>query len=182
MSSTVGKGLERGIGAIAAMIAVNDLTRTSLQRIAYLTSDINRQRIPKQMHAESARPVPPRQLSTDRKSLHYDPCYTRVEVEFDGEMRKNDVHAYDVDEGWIDVRVRRADGRYRLDASGKFVLQRLHGVVVPSFKRVIAQPPIKQVTVATAPHDDVAAQKRAAEKQARKQALRIALAERNATR
>ena len=44
---------------------------------------------------------PPRRLSSDERSPHYDPCYLRVDVMLDGVLRPKDVEEYDLDGGWL---------------------------------------------------------------------------------
>lgn len=126
--------------------------------------------------------VPPRRLSTDRSSLFYDICYKRVGVRFNGKEMPNNVHEYNVDEGWVDVRVRRADGRYKLDEFGKYVVERwTNGTVEPYFKEK-STADIHRISPVSVPHDDEAAKHRAVDKQARKAAKRAAVAERNTLR
>jgi hypothetical protein len=122
-------------------------------------------------------PKPPRKLSTDRADVSYDICYKRVGVFFDGKER-DDVNSYDMDEGWIDRRLRNGKRRF-IVKDGAYVLERLYGVVEPYFKSQAAPPvqaPVRDPAVASA------VQEAAAAKQARKAAKRAAIAERNAAR
>ena len=119
--------------------------------------------------------APPRKLSTDRSSIHYDICYLRVGVKFNGEERKGDVHAYDVDAGWIEVRAKNAMGKFRIDGHGNFVITRLLGTVEPFWKeqRTSFSAPVR------AQHDDAAQLSAAESKRQRKAAQRAAIAQRN---
>lgn len=74
---------------------------------------------------------PPRQLSTDERSLHYvDWAIGNVEVVFNGKTRPNDVVSYDADDGWIEAQVRLPNGRLRIER-GRVLTVRLRGVVEP---------------------------------------------------
>jgi hypothetical protein len=120
----------------------------------------------------------PRKLSTDRGSIHYDVIYKKIGVRFNGEERRNDVHAYDIDEGWIDVRAKNSMGQFKLNDDGSYVISRLVGTVEPfwkSNKPVQALP--SGITRNDALHMDAAAAKRA-----RKAERLRALAEREALR
>lgn len=116
--------------------------------------------------------LPPRRLSTDRTSKHYDPCYVRVAVKFNGEKRENDVHEYDVSEGWIDVRVRNERGQFILDKVGAYKLQRLHGIVEPYFTRKAANTAAPVRDAQAARSAQLAADAKRARRAAKLQALK----------
>lgn len=116
----------------------------------------------------------PNRLSTDKRSVFYDPCYVRVGVRFNGEER-DDVHEYNVTAGWITVRERNEAGKYRITQSGSYALTVLHGTVEPYWKRPPVEEPIRHVIE----HNDDAHINAAEAKRARRAAKRAALAERN---
>lgn len=82
--------------------------------------------------------APPDRLSVDTASPHFDPCYRRVGVKFNGLDRQGDVQEYCVSEGWIDVRQRGAGGKFMVESDGTYRLSRLHGEVVAYFRHGIA--------------------------------------------
>jgi hypothetical protein len=107
---------------------------------------------------------PPRRLSTDKSSPHYDDCYVNVRVWLDGKERPNDVHEYDVDEGWIVIRERNGFRKFKIDGRGDFILKKLEGHVEAFFKDSTPAPVASPAS--TVQHDDAAAQARAEEKRA----------------
>lgn len=98
----------------------------------------------------SSAPTPPRRLSIDTKSPHFDECYRRVDVYLNGAKRPNDVAEYSVQDGWIET------------LSGRI----LHGTVEPRWRPIPAAPPPPDPAAAAA---SAAARQEAAEaKRARK--------------
>lgn len=81
--------------------------------------------------------IPPDRLSVDKASPHYDECYRRMGVRFDGAERSGDVQEYCVSEGWILVRARDGKGRFKKDGDS-YVFETLHGEVEPYFRHGIA--------------------------------------------
>lgn len=120
----------------------------------------------------------PLRLSTDRASVHYDICYKKIGVRFDGEERKNDVHEYDVVEGWIDVRAKNARGRFKLNPDGSYQISRRFGVVEPFWK---ADKPQAALPVGIERNDAAHLDAAAAKRQRKAERLR-SLAEREALR
>lgn len=81
--------------------------------------------------ATAGQPAPPDRLSVDKSSPHFDLCYRRLGVLFDGLDRKGDVQEYCVSEGWIIVRRRNAIGQFVLNVAGGYILRKLEGKVEP---------------------------------------------------
>lgn len=75
----------------------------------------------------------PRKLSTDPAAATYDPIFVRIAVRVNG-VSRNDVHAYDLDENWVDIRKRKGTDWAR-DALGNYETFRLTtSIITPSFR------------------------------------------------
>lgn len=123
----------------------------------------------------------PRRASSDTRNPHFHPSYRRIGVLFN-DVARNDVNEYDLDDGWIDVRERLPNGKWRLGADGRYVVRRLVGKV-EVYIRHKPKPDAKPVLPEKAAPDtpEAVARLEAAEaKRARKAAKLAALAERRA--
>ncbi|BBX71214.1 DUF3297 family protein [Mycolicibacterium psychrotolerans] len=82
------------------------------------------------MSEDQTTDVPPNHLSIDPRSPFYDEEVLRrdVGVRFNG-VEKNNVHEYDVDEGWVRVDVPTAK-----DRRGNPMVVKLSGTVEPYFR------------------------------------------------
>lgn len=110
--------------------------------------------------------TPPDRVSVDRDSPFFTTEFKHLGVKFDGRDMVGVVQEYCVSEGWIDTRIRTADGGFQIK-DGRYVLHRLIGKVEPYWK-------VRQKATSPRPAEaHVASIRSAVEKRQRKAAKRL---------
>lgn len=79
----------------------------------------------------------PDRVSMDRASAHFWPFYYLLGVRIDGRERLGDVHEFCVSEQWAMVRSKGPDGRPYADLKGRYIVQKVHGLIEPYLKKPI---------------------------------------------